>query len=101
MDDMVDLLDMRQEIMERVENVLKQAKNDQRKFDCYTHLWQEDRAEFLSQFLLHGRVPTAEEIEVYGAEILSESPPTIDDFKEQVKGYLNDESHSSIIWQVS
>ncbi|TMS10512.1 Dynein heavy chain 11, axonemal [Larimichthys crocea] len=87
MDDMLDLLDLRQEIMERVETVLKKAINYQRKFDCYTHLWQDDRAEFLSQFLLYGRVPTAEEIEAYGVDTLPESPPTIDTFKEQIDYY--------------
>lgn len=88
MDDMLDLLDLRQEIMERVENVLKEAKNYQRKFDCYSHLWQDDRAEYLQQFVLYGRVLTAEETEAHGADILSERPPTIENFKEQVKGYL-------------
>ncbi|XP_034084207.1 dynein heavy chain 11, axonemal [Gymnodraco acuticeps] len=87
MDDMLDLLDLRQEIMERVENVLKEAINDQRKFDCYTHLWQDDRAEFLGQFLLYGRVLTAEEMEAHGADGLPESPPTIDNFKEQIDYY--------------
>ncbi|KAI9536522.1 hypothetical protein NQZ68_032317 [Dissostichus eleginoides] len=87
MDDMLDLLDLRQEIMERVENVLKEAINDQRKFDCYTHLWQDDRAEFLGQFLLYGRVLTAEEMEAHGADALPESPPTIDNFKEQIDYY--------------
>ncbi|KAM9352911.1 dynein axonemal heavy chain 11 [Symphorus nematophorus] len=87
MDDMLDLLDLRQEIMERVENVLKKAINYQRKFDCYTHLWQDDRAEFLSQFLLYGRVLTAEEMQAYGTDTLTESPPTIDNFKEQIDYY--------------
>ncbi|XP_023280705.1 dynein heavy chain 11, axonemal-like [Seriola lalandi dorsalis] len=84
MDDMLDLLDLRHEIMERVENVLRKAINYQRKFDCYTHLWQDDRAEFLSQFLLYGRVLTAEEMEAHRADLLPESPPTIDNFKEQI-----------------
>uniref|UniRef100_UPI0037E727D7 dynein axonemal heavy chain 11 n=1 Tax=Semicossyphus pulcher TaxID=241346 RepID=UPI0037E727D7 len=87
MDKMLDLLDLRQEIMERVENVLKKAINYQRKFDCYTHLWQDDRAEFLSQFLLYGRVLTDEEMEAYEADALPESPPTIDNFKEQIDYY--------------
>uniref|UniRef100_A0A671UPK5 Dynein axonemal heavy chain 11 n=1 Tax=Sparus aurata TaxID=8175 RepID=A0A671UPK5_SPAAU len=87
MDDMLDLLGLRQEIMERVENVLKKAINYQRKFDCYTHLWQDDRAEFLCQFLLYGRVLTAEEMEAYGIDVLPESPPTIDNFKEQIDYY--------------
>ncbi|XP_049903056.1 dynein axonemal heavy chain 11 [Epinephelus moara] len=87
MDDMLDLLDLRQEIMERVENVLKKAINYQTKFDCYTHLWQDDRNEFLRQFLLYGRLLTAEEMEAYGADALCESPPTIDNFKEQIDHY--------------
>lgn len=85
MDDMLDLLDLRQEIMERVENVLKKAINYQRKFDCYTHLWQDNRVEFLSQFLLYGHALTTEEIEACSADVLPESPPTVDNFKEQVK----------------
>ncbi len=84
MDDMLDLLDLRQAIMERVENVLNNAINYQRKFDCYTHLWLDDRTQFLSQFLLYGRVLTAEEMEAHGADELPESPPTINNFKEQV-----------------
>ncbi|XP_060906749.1 dynein axonemal heavy chain 11 [Labrus mixtus] len=87
MDDMLDLLELRQEIMEQVEKVLKKAINYQREFDCYTHLWQGDRAEFLSQFLLFGRLLTAEEMETYEADALPESPPTIDNFKEQIDYY--------------
>uniref|UniRef100_A0A667Y5V4 Dynein axonemal heavy chain 11 n=1 Tax=Myripristis murdjan TaxID=586833 RepID=A0A667Y5V4_9TELE len=87
MDDMLDLLDLRQDIMERVDNVLKKALNYQRMFDCYTHLWLDDRAEFLSQFLLYGRVLTSEEMEMYGGDVLPESPPTIDNFKEQIDNY--------------
>ncbi|KAM6995333.1 dynein axonemal heavy chain 11 [Tautogolabrus adspersus] len=87
MDDMLDLLELRQEIMEQVEKVLKKAINYQRKFDCYTHLWQDDRAEFLSQFLLFGRLLTAEEMEAYEADALPESPPTINNFKEQIDYY--------------
>lgn len=85
MDDMLDLLDLRQEIMERVENVRKKAINYQTKFDCYTHLWQDDRAEFLRQFLLYGHALTSEEVEACTADALPDNPPTINNFKEQVK----------------
>lgn len=88
MDDVLDLLELRQEIMARVENVLEKAINYQRKFDCFTHLWQDDRAEFLNQFLLYGRALTAEEMEAYKADLLPESPPTIDNFKKQVKVFV-------------
>uniref|UniRef100_A0A7N6BNC5 AAA+ ATPase domain-containing protein n=1 Tax=Anabas testudineus TaxID=64144 RepID=A0A7N6BNC5_ANATE len=87
MDDVLDLLELRQEIMARVENVLEKAINYQRKFDCFTHLWQDDRAEFLNQFLLYGRALTAEEMEAYKADLLPESPPTIDNFKKQIDYY--------------
>lgn len=88
MDDMLDLLDLRQEIMERVENVLEKAQNYQRKFDCYAHLWQDDRAEFLRHFLLYGRILAAEDMEAYGADTVPESPPSIANFKEQVNSYF-------------
>lgn len=84
MDGMLDLLDLRQEIMERVENVQKKAINYQTKFDCYTHLWQDDRAEFLRQFLLYGRALTSEEMEACTGDALPDNPPTINNFKEQV-----------------
>ncbi|XP_028983813.1 dynein axonemal heavy chain 11 isoform X2 [Betta splendens] len=87
MNDMLELLDLRQEIMERVENVLEMAIHYKRKFDCFTHLWQNDRAEILSQFLLCGRAPPMDEVEVYRTDDLPESPPTIDDFKRQIDFY--------------
>ncbi|XP_069552287.1 dynein axonemal heavy chain 11 [Brachyistius frenatus] len=86
-DDMLDLLDLRQEIMERVENVLEKAINYQRKFDCYTHLWKDDRAEFLRRFLLYGHVLTTEEMEAHRADVRPENSPTIDNFKEQIECY--------------
>lgn len=86
MDDMLDLLDLRQEIMKRVENVLGKAQNYQRKFDCYAHLWQDDRAEFLRHFLLFGCIPAAEDMEANAGDTVPESPPSIANFKEQVKG---------------
>ncbi|XP_030605544.1 dynein heavy chain 11, axonemal [Archocentrus centrarchus] len=87
MDDMLDLLDLRQEIMDRVENVQKKAINYQTKFDCYTHLWQDDRAGFLRQFLLYGHALTSEEMEACRADALPENPPTIHNFKEQIDYY--------------
>ncbi|XP_028280327.1 dynein heavy chain 11, axonemal isoform X1 [Parambassis ranga] len=87
MDDMLDLLELRQEVMERVDNVLKKAINYQTKFDCYTHLCQDDRAEFLNQFLLFGRVLTTEEMEAYRTDLIPENPPTINHFREQIDHY--------------
>lgn len=88
MEQMKDLLGLKKEIMERVESTLGKARNYQTKFDCYSHLWQDDRVEFLRQFLLYGRILTAEERKVNEEEIVPDSPPTTDKFKEQVRGYL-------------
>ena len=52
----------------------------------YSYLWTEDRGEFMETFLKYNHIPTQEEIEEAGDEGLHESPPTLDQFKEQVRG---------------
>lgn len=47
----------------------------------------DDRQEFLDQFLLYGHVLTAEEIEAAGEEGVPHTPPTLDQYKEQVDTY--------------
>ena len=56
-------------------------------FENYAYLWVDDRQEFLRQFLLYGHVLTAEEIEAAGEEGVSETPPTLAQYKEQVDTY--------------
>ncbi|XP_061574307.1 dynein axonemal heavy chain 11 [Cololabis saira] len=87
MDGMLDLLDLRQKIMERVDNALKEVVTYQWKFDSYTHLWQADKAEVLCHFLRYGRVLTTEDMEVCRADVLPETPPAIHNFKEQIDYY--------------
>lgn len=69
--------------MTRVDNVLKIVENYQQSFDCYAHLWQHDRAEFLKHFLRCGR-GLAEEQHKACRDVFPESTPTTDNFKEQV-----------------
>ncbi|XP_061771898.1 dynein axonemal heavy chain 11 [Nerophis ophidion] len=97
MEDMLDLLDLRKEVIGRVENVLNKAVSYQRQFDCYSHLWQDCRAEFLSQFLLYAHALTPEEVEAHSADILPENPPTVEDFTEQIDYY---EGLYSEIWKL-
>lgn len=86
MDDMLDLLDLRQEVMERVKDVIMRVSQYQISFENYTHLWLDDRSEFLKQFLLYGQALTTEYVEAYEEAVdLPENPPTTDKFKEQVK----------------
>lgn len=86
MDDMLDLSDLRQEVMERVKDVIMKVSQYQSSFENYTHLWLDDQSEFLKQFLLYGQTLTTEYVEAYGEAIdLPVNPPTTDKFREQVK----------------
>ena len=51
----------------------------------------DDRQEFMKKFLLYNHIPTQEEIET-SAEIggVPESPPSLEQFKEQVKFFKLD-----------
>jgi len=53
-------------------------------YENYAYLCVDDRREFLRQFLLYGHVLTAEEIEAAGEEGVAKTPPTLDQFKQQV-----------------
>ncbi|XP_051576917.1 dynein axonemal heavy chain 11 [Myxocyprinus asiaticus] len=86
-EDMLDLLDLRQEVMERVDDVMKKALQYQDAFNRYAPLWLDDRVEFLRQFLLYGHALTAQEVEAYGEDAFPENPPTTVQFEEQMNHY--------------
>ncbi len=81
---MLDLIDLRQEVMEKVDEVMKKVLRYQDTLIHYSPLWLDDRVEFLRQFLLYGHALTAEEVEAYGEDAFPENPPTTTQFKEQV-----------------
>ena len=56
-------------------------------FDNYANLWVDDRQEFLRQFLTYGHILTQEEIEAHAAEGVPESPPELEQFKEEIDSY--------------
>ena len=74
--------------MERVNHVLSQAIEYRNSFDVYSYLWVQDRSEFMKQFLLYNHELTPEEIEEAGDKGVPESPPTLEQFKEQVCFFL-------------
>ena len=80
---------MRQEILDRVTNVMNKAAEYRSSFNIYEYLWVDDRHEFMQQFLLYGHVLTAEEIEQHAEEGVPENPPTLEQFKEQVRMLLS------------
>ncbi|XP_043925657.1 dynein axonemal heavy chain 9 [Protopterus annectens] len=87
MEDMADLADMRQVIMENVQNVMAKCCEYRNSFDHYSYLYVDDRKEFMRQFLLYGHVLTTDEIEAHTEDGVPETPPTLDQFKEQVDSY--------------
>ena len=83
-EDMLDLSEMRQDMMDRVTGIMNKANEYRSSFDAYAYLWLDDRNEFMRQFLLYNHVLTAEEIEAHAEEGVPENPPTLAQFKEQV-----------------
>ncbi|XP_055509862.1 dynein axonemal heavy chain 17-like [Leucoraja erinacea] len=87
LEEMTDLSEMREEVMSQVINVMKQAEEYEDSFDDYSYLWVDDRNEFLEEFLIYGRVLTQEEIESYGEGGVPPTPPTLQQFKDQIDSY--------------
>ena len=82
-----ELSEMRQELMDRVQNVMNQACDYRNSREQYAYLWVDDRKEFMRQFLLYNHVLTQEEIEAHAEEGVPECPPTLNQFKDQVDTY--------------
>lgn len=80
-----DLSDAKQELMERVNSILTKANEYKDSFNKYAYLWVDDRKEFMRQFLLYNHVLTQEEIEAHAETGVPESPPTLEQFKEQAR----------------
>ena len=76
---------MRSELMEHVTGIMNKAAEHRMLYDGYRSLWVEDRREFMKQFLLHNHVLTPEEIEAAAGEEIAETPPSLQQFREQVE----------------
>uniref|UniRef100_A0A8C3IZN2 DYH9 protein n=1 Tax=Chrysemys picta bellii TaxID=8478 RepID=A0A8C3IZN2_CHRPI len=87
MEDMGDLADMRHSLLERVQNTMSTCSDYRNSFDHYSYLYGDDRKEFIRQFLLYGHVLTAAEIEAHADNGVPESPPTLQQFREQIDSY--------------
>lgn len=82
---MSDLSEIRQGIMDKITIVISKILDFRSTYDSYSYLWTDDRSEFMRQFLLYGHVLTSEEIEAHVDDGFPENPPSIDQFKEQVR----------------
>ncbi|CAH2292037.1 dynein heavy chain 9, axonemal [Pelobates cultripes] len=87
MEDMADLADMRNFLMECVQTMMTRCSEYRNSFDHYSYLYVDDRKEFMRQFLLYGHVLTAEEIEAHAEDGVPETPPTLQQFREQIDSY--------------
>ncbi|NXL65574.1 DYH9 protein, partial [Chordeiles acutipennis] len=87
MEDMADLADMRHELMERVQAVMVACCDYRSAFEHYSYLYGDDRKEFCRQFLLYGRILTAAEIDAHVEDGVPETPPTLQQFREQIDSY--------------
>ncbi|CAF2140297.1 unnamed protein product [Rotaria magnacalcarata] len=84
---MQDLGDLRTDFIDRVHAVIVKANEYRALFNKYAYLWVDDRTEFMRQFLLYGHVLTQEEIEANADQGVTQNPPTLQQFKEQVDAY--------------
>ncbi|XP_050294546.1 dynein beta chain, ciliary-like [Anthonomus grandis grandis] len=85
-----ELAQERAEIISRVISGMEAAAAYEKEYDEYYMLWEEDRQEFLRQFLLYGRLLSLEEvykIRDEGEDAIKETPPTIKQFKDQIDFY--------------
>lgn len=92
---MLELSEMKQDLMERVTTIINKATEYRNSFETFAYLWVDDRNEFMRQFLLYNHVLTAEEIEAHVEDGVPESPPTLEQFKEQVLLREIDPKHPS------
>ena len=80
---------LKNEYLDRVNLILKKSNDYKNSFNKYASLWVDDRKEFMRQFLLYNHVLKPEEIEAHAESGgIPESPPTMDQFKEQANIYL-------------
>ncbi|XP_008276610.1 dynein axonemal heavy chain 9 [Stegastes partitus] len=87
MEEMANLADMRHLLMERVQGVMATCCEFRNSLERYSYLYVDDRKEFMRQFLRYGHIHTNQEMEIDADNGIPESPPTLDDFREQVDSY--------------
>ena len=88
MEDMADLADMRKVLMKRVQGVMVTCCEFRSSLHHYSFLYVDDRTKLLRQFLLYGHFLTSEEMEVDGDDAVPESPPALDDFRDQIDKWV-------------
>lgn len=86
---MLGLAEVRQEIMNRVLNVINKVLDFRNTLETHAYLWVDDRAEFMKHFLLYGHTVSSEEMDARANEDIPKQPPTLEQFKEQARKTLS------------
>ncbi|ODN03963.1 Dynein beta chain, ciliary [Orchesella cincta] len=74
--------EMVNDLTERVHHVVNQAYEYTMRFEPYSHLWEDDKKDYLDQFLKYGRQLTQEEIDAkVGGLDIPEKTPTLEQFR--------------------
>ncbi|XP_039357479.1 dynein heavy chain 17, axonemal isoform X9 [Mauremys reevesii] len=87
LEDMSDLIEIREEVVSLVVSAMKQAEEYEDSFEKYSYLWMDDHHEFMQRFLTFGHVFTPEELESHAEDYLPHIPPTLEQFQQQIDSY--------------
>ena len=62
---------MKEKILSRISAAVKASTEYRDSFSSYSHLWTDNRQEFLTQFLVYGHVPTQVSAKYIGIQRLN------------------------------
>ncbi|XP_021069297.1 dynein heavy chain 17, axonemal isoform X2 [Mus pahari] len=87
LEDITDLIEMREEVSSLVIGAMKVAEEYQDSFERYSYLWVDDLQEFMKNFLIFGHAPTPEELDTKTDDTIPKTPPTLAQFQQQIDSY--------------
>ncbi|XP_055614548.1 dynein beta chain, ciliary, partial [Uranotaenia lowii] len=89
LDNQEDIEQMKNSIVNRVIQTVREAEEFMQRFENYNYLWLDDRAVVLEQFLKYGRPLTGDEMEMLlcSDTPLREVAPTLEQFRAQIDSY--------------
>nr|XP_060503678.1 dynein axonemal heavy chain 17 [Panthera onca] len=87
LEDMSDLIEMREELSSLVLSAMKEAEEYQDSFERYSYLWMDDPQEFMKNFLIYGRAATLDDLDTRAEEALPKTPPSLAQFQQQIDSY--------------
>lgn len=94
LEDITDLIEMREELSTLVINAMKEAEEYQESIERFSYLWTDDPQEFMRNFLFFGHVPTQEELDTRTDDMVPKAQPTLAQFQQQVRPALRPSGQS-------